>query len=64
MIIGMIALFTWADGIQQQGYADVDRMGCGELKEFIADKEWKKYIARGSWVGEHALHKYTWTCEK
>jgi len=64
MIIGMLALFSWADGIKQEGYADIDRMGCGELKEFITEKGWKEYQARGNSIGEQALHTYTWRCEK
>ncbi len=63
-IVGMFALFNYSSGIQQEGYADIDRMGCGELKEFILDKGWREYPARTSWIQEEALHTYTWRCEK
>jgi len=62
--IGVIALAMYSGGEQVRALADLDKMGCGELKQFIADKGWKEYGARYSAIEEHARHTYTWTCEK
>lgn len=62
--LGVVALAMYSGGEQVKALADLDKMGCGELKEFIADKGWKEYGARYSAIEEHARHTYIWTCEK
>ncbi len=64
MSLGMFALFSWASGIQQEGIDDIEKMGCGELKDFILNKGWLEYSARGSIIKNNAVHQYTWMCEK
>ena len=72
IVIGLIALATigtyllilYASEQQELGLADVDGMGCGELKDFILNKGWNEYGARMSVIQSHAEHQYTWMCEK
>ena len=62
--LGVYALANYSIGVQNEAFADIDQMGCGELKEFIADKGWNEYSSRWTTIEEHAKHTYTWTCEK
>lgn len=63
-VVGMLALFSWASEIQQEGIDDIERMGCGELKDFILNKGWLEYNVRTSIIKNNAVHQYTWMCEK
>ena len=63
-IIGTILLFSYASEQQALGLADIDKMGCGELKDFILNKGWNEYGARTSIIQANAEHQYTWMCEK
>ncbi len=62
--LGVYGLVTYASEQQDLGLAEVDRMGCGELKDFILNKGWNEYGARMSIIQSEAEHKYTWMCEK
>jgi len=62
--LGVYGLVTYASEQQALGLAEVDRMGCGELKDFILNKGWNEYGARMSIIQSEAEHKYTWMCEK
>ena len=62
--LGVYGLVTYASEQQTLGLAEVDRMGCGELKDFILNKGWNEYGARMSIIQSEAEHKYTWMCEK
>jgi hypothetical protein len=50
--------------IQDKAFAEIDQMGCGELKDFILHEKWDDYDARWTSIELHAKHVYTWTCEK
>ena len=63
-VVGMLVLFSWASEIQQEGIDDIERMGCGELKDFILNKGWLEYSVRTSIIHNNAIHQYTWMCEK
>jgi len=62
--IGLYLLLAGANDVQNEAMNDIDNMGCGELKGFIADKGWYDYSMRTSLIKDHAMHTYTWTCEK
>ena len=61
--LGVYVIASNAIEVENQAFADIEQMGCGELKEFIADKGWNEYGARWVTIEEHAKHTYTWTCE-
>ncbi len=63
-VVGTYLLFLYSDGQQKLGLAEIDKMGCGELKDFILNKGWNEYGARMSVIQSEAEHKYTWMCEK
>ncbi len=63
-MIGMFLLFLYADEQQKLGIADIEKMGCGELKDFMLNKGWNEYGARSSIIQANAEHQYTWMCEK
>ena len=62
--LGVYGLILYAGGEEDRALADLDKMGCGELKQFITDKGWKEYGARNPVIEDQARHTYTWTCEK
>ena len=68
VIIVVATLFTYMSisvtDIQDKAFAEIDKMGCGELKEFITLEKWDDYSARWTSIEEHARHIYTWVCEK
>ena len=63
-VIGFYFLAVYAGEQQELGLAEIDRMSCGELKDFILNKGWKEYRARTSIIKSNAEHTYTWRCEK
>ena len=62
--IGMVFLVSYANEQQVLGLAEIDKMGCGELRDFILNKGWKEYGARNTIIQNNAEHQYTWRCEK
>ena len=63
-VVGVFLLLSYANGQEELGLADIDKMGCGELKDFILNKGWKEYGARTTMIKINAVHQYTWMCEK
>lgn len=63
-VVGVFLLFSYAEEQEKLGLAEIDRMGCGELKDFILNKGWLEYTARASIIQSNAEHKHTWMCEK
>ncbi len=63
-VVGVFFLVSYANGQEELGLADIDKMGCGELKDFILNKGWKEYGARTTMIKLNAEHQYTWMCEK
>jgi hypothetical protein len=64
VVIGFTYLTTSVSDMQDKAFAEIDQMGCGELKEFITLEKWDDYSARWTSIEEHARHIYTWVCEK
>ena len=64
VVIGFTYLSMSVSDIQDEAFAEIDQMGCGELKEFITLEKWDDYSARWTTIEEHARHVYTWVCEK
>lgn len=64
LMTGLMLFFSFINDVVDEAYADIDQMGCGQLKEFIAEEGWYDYNARANSIKNHAMHKYTWTCEK
>ena len=63
-VVGVFFLVSYANEQEKIGLADIDKMGCGELKDFILNKGWKEYGARTTMIKLSAEHQYTWMCEK
>ncbi len=62
--IGFTYMVTEFNDIQDEAYAEIDQMGCGELKDFIRYEKWDDYGARWTSIEAHAKHVFSWGCEK
>jgi len=64
VVIGFTHLSMSVSDMQDKAFAEIDQMGCGELKNFILNEKWDDYDARWTSIENHAKHIYTWSCEK